>query len=44
MKILFDGNDSLGKPLANGVYIYCLEVYQGGSIFDRRIGKIVILR
>ncbi len=44
IKVPFDGKDALGYSLANGVYFYSIEVYQGSNLFDHRMGKIVILR
>lgn len=41
---VFEGIDSLGNMMANGVYLFMVEAYDGSMIMDRRIGKLVILR
>ena len=42
--IEFSGLDSLQKEIANGVYFYFLDVYYGGLLSDRRMGKFTVLR
>ena len=42
--VAFDGKDSWDHPLADGVYLYLVEAYDGRILTDRRIGKLVILR
>ncbi len=44
VKARFDGLDSLGGRLANGIYLYVIEVHEGEKIIDRKMGKLVILR
>ncbi len=41
---IIDGKDSLGNKMANGIYLYLLEIYNGGAVVDKKIGKMVILR
>ena len=41
---VFRGKDDLGGEMANGVYLFVIEVYEGRILLDRRAGKMVILK
>jgi hypothetical protein len=43
-RLPFQGRDSLGNYLSNGVYLYKLTLMERGAVVGREMGKIVILR